>query len=353
MKNISIMKTLYRVPGGLVIFPILVGCTLNTFCPNVLQLGGATTALATGTATLLGAFFVCMGASLQIKNAPKAIKVGSVATFSKLFLSIALGVLISKVFHDSFLGISSLALIGGMSNSNGGMFAALTKTYGDEADQGAIAIASLNDGPFFTMIALGSAGLASIPFKSLLAAILPLVLGIILGNIDKDMKKVLDQASPVITILLSLSLGCGMHFGQIAEGGISGIILGLVTAFAGALVTVPLDRITGGTGISGAAISSTGGNAVATPMAIAEVDPRLTAVAYTATAQIAASVLVTAIFCPFITAFVSKKFPSRQKRKMGMEAEHLKEAIVDAVEQTVETLEGKTHEEVNEADLGI
>ena len=38
---------------------------------------------------------------------------------------------------------------------------------------------------------------------------------------------------------------------------------------------------------------------------------------------------------------------------MGMEAEHLKEAIVDAVEQTVETLEGKTPEEVNEADLGI
>ena len=214
-------------------------------------------------------------------------------------------------------------------------------------------MASLNDGPFFTMIALGSAGLASIPFKSLLAAIIPLILGVILGNIDKDMKKVLDQASPVVTILLSLSLGCGMHFGQIAEGGVPGILLGLITAFVGALVTVPLDRVTGGTGISGAAISSTGGNAVATPMAIAEVDPRLTAVAYTATAQIAASVLVTAIFCPFITAFVAKKFPSRQKVKMGMEAEHLKEAIVDAVEQTVETLEGKTPEEVNEADLGI
>ena len=149
MRNVPIMKTLYRVPGGLVIFPILVGCTLNTLCPNVLQLGGATTALATGTSTLLGAFFVCMGASLQIKNAPKAIKVGAVATFSKLFLSIALGVLISKVFNDSFLGISSLALIGGMSNSNGGMFAALTKTYGDEADQGAIAMASLNDGAIF------------------------------------------------------------------------------------------------------------------------------------------------------------------------------------------------------------
>ena len=212
MRNVPIMKTLYRVPGGLVIFPILVGCTLNTLCPNVLQLGGATTALATGTSTLLGAFFVCMGASLQIKNAPKAIKVGAVATFSKLFLSIALGVLISKVFNDSFLGISSLALIGGMSNSNGGMFAALTKTYGDEADQGAIAMASLNDGPFFTMIALGSAGLASIPFKSLLAAIIPLILGIILGNIDKDMKKVLDQASPVVTILLSLSLGCAVLY---------------------------------------------------------------------------------------------------------------------------------------------
>lgn len=28
MRNVPIMKTLYRVPGGLVIFPILVGLSL-------------------------------------------------------------------------------------------------------------------------------------------------------------------------------------------------------------------------------------------------------------------------------------------------------------------------------------
>lgn len=327
MKNVPIMKTLLRVPGGLVIFPIAIGCSINTLFPQVLEIGGATTALATGTSTLLGAFFVCMGASLQVKNAPKAIKVGAVATFSKLFLSIAIGVLISKFFNDSFLGISSLALIAGMSNSNGGMFAALTKTYGDEADQGAIAMASLNDGPFFTMIALGTAGLASIPIQSLGAAIIPLILGVILGNLDEDMKKKLDEAAPIVTILLSLSLGCGMHFGQIVEGGLPGILLGLITAFVGAIVTVPLDRLTGGTGIAGAAISSTGGNAVATPMAIAEVDPRLHSLAYTATAQVAASVLVTAICCPFITAFVAKKFGRRVEKD---------ETEVDAKETNIE-----------------
>lgn len=49
-----------------------------------------------------------------------------------------------------------------------------------------------------------------------------------------------------------------------------------------------------------------GGNAVATPAALAAVDKSLAATAAIATPQVAAAVVVTAILCPFMTNWISK-----------------------------------------------
>ena len=175
---VPMVNFMNKIPGGIMLIPLLVGCTLNSFFPDFLQIGGATTGVLTSTNAFLGAFFVCVGANLSISGAGKALKVGAVVTLAKLVASIAVGLIASHIFNDNLLGLSAVAIISGMSNSNGGMFTVLPKMYGDDADQGAIAVVSLNDGPFFTMIALGSAGMADIPLMALVAALVPLVIGI-------------------------------------------------------------------------------------------------------------------------------------------------------------------------------
>ena len=305
---VPMVNFMNKIPGGIMLIPLLVGCAINSFFPDFLQIGGATTGVFTSTNAFLGAFFVCVGANLSISGAGKALKVGAVVTLTKLLASIAVGLIASHFFNDNLLGLSAVAIISGMSNSNGGMFTVLTKMYGDEADQGAIAVVSLNDGPFFTMIALGTAGMADIPLISLVAALVPLVLGIILGNLDPKMKKLLNDAEPIILMFLAVAIGSSMSFSQILEGGLGGIVLGLMTLIIGGIVTVFFDRITGGTGIAGAAISTVAGNAVATPLAVAAADPTIYDAAVIATPQVAAAMIITAILCPFFTSYVNKHF---------------------------------------------
>ena len=307
-KGIPMVDFMNKIPGGIMLIPLLLGCALNSFCPDFLQIGGATTGVLTSSNAFLGAFFVCVGANLTVSGAGKALKVGAVVTLTKLLASIGVGLLASHLFNDNLLGLSAVAIISGMSNSNGGMFTVLTKMYGDEADQGAIAVVSLNDGPFFTMIALGTAGMADIPLQALAAALIPLILGIILGNLDPKMKQLLNAAEPVILMFLAVAIGSSMNFSQILEGGLGGIALGLMTLIIGGIITVFFDRITGGTGIAGAAISTVAGNAVATPLAVAAADPSIYDAAVIATPQVAAAMIITAILCPFFTSFVNQHF---------------------------------------------
>lgn len=330
-KGIPMVDFMNRIPGGIMLIPLLVGCALNSFFPDFLQIGGATTGVLTSSNAFLGAFFVCVGANLSVSGAGKALKVGAVVTLTKLLTSIAVGLFVSKFLNNNLLGLSAVAIISGMSNSNGGMFTVLTKMYGDEADQGAIAVVSLNDGPFFTMIALGSAGMADIPLQALAAALIPLILGIILGNLDPKMKKLLNAAEPIVLMFLAVAIGCSMKFTQIIEGGIGGIVLGLMTLIIGGVVTVFFDRITGGTGIAGAAISTVAGNAVATPLAVAAADPSIYDAAVLATPQVAAAMIVTAILCPFFTSYVNKHF--RRKDPVRVSAAGNDDPKLGAVEE--------------------
>lgn len=148
--------------------PLIVGALIDIVAPEFLKIGGFTTALATGATAIIGVFVVWMGAEMDFKVAPESLKVGTIDTFVKFAWGVGVGLLVAEYCgHNGLWGISSLAIIYSMTNSNGGLYAALTSHFGEKSEVGAIAMLSLNDGPVLTMVALGTAGIATVPYEKI------------------------------------------------------------------------------------------------------------------------------------------------------------------------------------------
>lgn len=296
-----------RFPGDTIVVPMLIGVLLNSFVPQVLQIGGFFTNAVQGTGALVGIFLFFLGASIDIKSTPKAIKKGAVVIVTKVLISVVLGLGVAFFFNDNFLGLSALAIISAVSVANNALYSGIVAQYGDDSDKGAVGITSLSVGPTVTMIALSSAGLASISIWPIIGSILPLVLGLVLGSCSPWLKKNLSAGVTPSIIVVGFALGCGMSIQQLFQGGLSGILLGLITVFVVGIITIGADKLTGGSGIAGASISSTAASGVANPAALAAVDPAYVLIAPVATAQVAASVIITAFLTPMLTSFVAKR----------------------------------------------
>jgi len=315
----QIKAAIEKIPGGMMVVPLVLGAILNTFAPEALQVGGFTTALfKNGAAPLIGAFLLCMGAGIHIKAAPKSLMIGGGITFTKFVVAVALGFGVERLFGaQGIWGLSSVAIIAAMSNTNGGLYAALAGEFGSENEVGATPLMSLSDGPILTMIALGAAGMANIPVMSIVVVLIPMLIGMLLGNLDPKMREFLTKGGPLLIPFFAFALGASIDLAMLLKGGLAGIMLGVITTFVGGFFNIKADRLLGGTGIAGAAASSTAGNAVATPMAIAQADPALGQVVAVATPLVATSVIVTAILTPVLTSWVAKRNLQRAAAATG------------------------------------
>src|SRR5690606_21602039 len=175
---------------------------------------------------------------------------------------------------------------------------------------------ALNDGPFLTMVALtifGAMGFVDGLFSpiSFIAVLLPIVIGMIIGNLDEDMRSFLDQGSSMLIPFFAFALGMGINFKAIIEGGLGGIALGLMTVFITGTAGYFVFKALKWNPIVGAAEGSTAGNAVATPAAIAAASTGFASVVDIATVQVAASTVTTAILLPLYVAFLVKRLEKK------------------------------------------
>ncbi len=76
---------------------------------------------------------------------------------------------------------------------------------------------------------------------------------------DPSYARFFDQRRPAAHSLLASLRWGGINLEMLLQGGLAGILLGVLTTFVGGGFNIRADRLVGGTGIAGAAASSTAG----------------------------------------------------------------------------------------------
>jgi 2-keto-3-deoxygluconate permease len=325
MAQIPIKRTLDRIPGGMMIVPLLLGAVIATFFPQTPKFFGSFTgALFTGALPILAVFYVCMGASIDIKATPYILKKGGSLFAVKVGMGIALGLVFGHFLGEApvsgglFAGLSTLAIVAAMNDTNGGLYMALMGQYGKPEDVGAYSVMSVESGPFLTMVTLGVAGLSAFPWPTLVGSILPLAVGMLLGHLDREMRAFLSKAVPVLLPFFAFALGAGLDLHKVWQAGLLGIGMGVGVVIVTGIPLYLTDRLTGGTGVGGVAAASTAGNAATVPAIIAAANPVYADAAKSATVIVAACVVVTAVLVPMVTAWVARNQAAKAAASPGL-----------------------------------
>jgi 2-keto-3-deoxygluconate permease len=319
---IPIKRRLEAVPGGMMIVPLLLGALLFTFFPGTGKFFGSFTgALFSGSLTILAVFYVCMGAGIEVRATPYILKKGGALFAGKVLISVAVGVLLGRFLGETpissgaFAGLSTLAVVAAMNDTNGGLYMALMGQFGKRKDAAAYSVMTIESGPFLTMLTLGAAGLAAFPWQTLLGAVLPLMVGMLLGNLDPEMREWLGRAVPVLIPFFAFALGFTIDLKSVWRAGLLGIGLGLFVFVLTGAVLLLCDKVTGGNGVAGIAAASTAGNAAAVPAIVASANPAYQTAAPQATVLVAASVVVTSLLVPFATAWFAARAKVKESEK--------------------------------------
>lgn len=307
-----IFGSMDRFPGGIMIIPLVLGSLVATFAGSALDIGSFTTGLFRDSALpLIGLLIFAVGTQVNVRTGGQVMAHAGVLLLCKSIIPATIVVVIGLfVGLDGIFGLSILAILAASDNSNSGLWVAFTSKYGDSRDRGAFIGSALNDGPFLTLLFLGASGLGSIPFTALLAALLPLMLGVLVGNVDPRWREIVRPTPNIVIPFFAFALGTAIDLRDVVTGGLSGLVLGLVIApVTGGLCYLGYRLVLrrGGESGVGFAAGTTAGNSIGTPAVVAAADPRFAEYVGTATAQIAASVLVTALLAPLIATWMLKR----------------------------------------------
>jgi 2-keto-3-deoxygluconate permease len=310
MIQLPLKRTIDRIPGGMMIVPLFLGALFKTFLPGTPQFFGSFTgALFNAPLTILAVFYVCMGATIEFNATPYILKKGGALFAAKVGTAVVLGIVLGRIWHEMpvasgiLAGLSTLAVVAAFNDTNGGLYMALMGQFGSPRDVAAYSIMSVESGPFLTMVTLGVAGLSAFPWQALVGAILPLMAGMILGNLDREMRELLGRAVPVLIPFFAFALGAGIDLATVWKAGLLGVGLGVAVVLITGPVLWAVDRLTGGNGTAGLAAASTAGNAAAVPAIVAAANPAYKPAAAAGTVLVATSVVVTAILVPIVTAW--------------------------------------------------
>lgn len=306
----DILNRMKKVPGGLLIIPMLIAAIINTFCPQILQIGNPTTALFTnkGTMVLIGLMLFFSGTQCRISEIKIMLKRVGPLCLAKIIIAYGAGILVSKFFGvEGFLGISVVTIIAVLTSCNPGLYLALINSYGDEVDASAFGLLNLIVVPAVPITILSATGGQGIDINTIIATLFPFLLGILLGNLDGNFRKLYEHGTAMLLPFMGISFGANINILVALKAGVSGIIITILFYIVCLLPLYLIDKkIMKRPGYVSIAMSSVAGLSLVVPTLASELNPIYESFIQVSIAQIAFVVILTTIITPFMTQKLAK-----------------------------------------------
>ncbi len=311
----EIKTAIDRLPGGLMLVPLLLGAMCRTFAPGApAYFKGFTQGIMTGVIPILAVWFFCMGASVTLRATGTVLRKSGTLVVIKL-LTAWIIVLIAAAFIPAegvktgfFAGLSILAIVCAMDMTNGGLYVSLMQTYGSREEAGAFILTSIESGPLMSMIILGASGAAHFEPQIFVGAVLPFVVGFALGNLDPKLREFFAPGGQLMIPLFALGNTVDLN-NLLSPLAALGAVMAITVIVLTGIPLILADKIVGGgNGKAGLAAASTAGAAAANPLAIAAVAPQFAPAAQTATVLVTICIIVTSILVPILTGLWYHRF---------------------------------------------
>lgn len=306
-----------KIPGGILLIPMLITAVINTVFPNAfIGAGGMTRALfQTGTQTIAALIMFATGAALDIRLMGTVLKRCGYLSIAKLVLSFGLGFAYLGIFGmDGIFGISGIAFVAVICSVNPGIYMGMIEEYGDQEDFGMFAVLNLLAMPAIPVMIIGTAGAYGFNIMEVITILIPFALGMLFGNLDKKLSRMFEAMTPLTLPFLGCCFGASLNLFSALQAGIAGIILTVIYLAVHAAIMLPIDRrINHCQGYASIAMCSVAGIAISVPQMLGgEV---YAVYQEAAIAQIALCMILTNLLCPALTKCVVKKWGCKKEQQ--------------------------------------
>lgn len=300
-------KLMKKIPGGTLLVPMMISALVNTIdTNNVLeQLGGPTRAFFTGDGINYVVAAVCLisGTTIEISHLKDILKKQGSLILVKTIVCVTLSLLFVSLFGvQGIWGVAAVTLVAVMTSTNPALYLSLENEFGTADDCGAFGLMGLICVPAYPLLVYGVSQQTPINWTPIISTLIPIVLGVIIGNTDKGLKELFKPGLIIFTPLMGWVFGANINIIGAVEAGFIGIALTVIYYIVNIPILYFVERkFLKADGISSFTMSSVAGLAVSVPGIAAQTIPALEPYVASASAQIALVVILTSLITPVIT----------------------------------------------------
>lgn len=310
--KLKIVRFSERIPGGLPLMAMLTTMLVNTFFPEILNIGYYTTALfsSEGTKTFIGLIIFVSGTQVDARSFFAAWKRGGVYMILRFITGVVASVILHSLFGiEGIFGISTMAFVICLCSLNPGVYITGMQKFGDDTDRAVFGPLNVWAVPTMPLLIMSISSGVEIDPKLIISTLIPFFLGFLLGNLDSDYKKLLFPGPKIILMFLFATFGATVNLFDVLSAGISGLILTVIFTVITVTLSVFVDRVfIKGNGYAGAATCAVCGAFVPSAAVVAAVMPQYAPYVESATAQVSMVYVITGFSSLFIAEKIARKY---------------------------------------------